>query len=770
MLKLSRTKIFLAFTLMLAMSSYVYAADSGPAVLAAPSPQNATPSQPAGQQGTNIQDYSGYQYDPSTTTGIQDTTQGDIFQNQTQETNINAENPLENPDAATTQETAQQTQQQGEDAPLSEAEINDYFEQILTSTNGRNPVGRLFGGLPRFGMSFFRRSPSTFAPLDRVPVTQDHRISVGDQMTLTVWGIPEEGNYSFTVNRDGMASVPHIGMVRLAGYTLSEAERVLSARLSQYYTGFQMNLAMGRLSSVLVYVTGNAARPGAYTVSSFSTLMNALIASGGPSANGTLRKIELKRGGRTISVFDMYAMLLHGDKSQDARLQDGDVIYIPPVGPLVGLAGEVHMPGVYELNGATRVQDLLYIAGGLNARTFRGRIQFYRIFDHAYASAFEGSLPELEDTELKDGDILRLYPVFSYASSVLITGPLMNPGRYAVVPGKTRLSEIIERAGGLGVTASDKAEITRVTPTLEGPVNERFNINLAQAMQGDPLNNITLEANDQITVLVIPDWKQQIRVTIAGEVRRPGNYSMFVGERLSDLIERAGGFTPKAYLKGAVFTRQSVAFEQRRALNRMADQMERDLLQSAQNTASGGAAETSGAASAYNAEYRRRMQLIDSLRHLDIMGRVITKVDTPKNIIGTPWDYELQNGDALRIPQTPLTVNVMGAVYASSTQVFRSNMSINSYISAAGGALRSAHKRMVYLLKPDGTTLKLTRSTAMLSSKQWTAPRGYSAKVEPGDTIVVPVKYLDRQNIETFKDAVDIIYRVAVAVGVVLRY
>ena len=346
----------------------------------------------------------------------------------------------------------------------------------------------------------------------------------------------------------------------------------------------------------------------------------------------------------------------------------------------------------------------------------------------------------------------------------------MNPGRYAVVPGKTRLSEIIERAGGLGVTASDKAEITRVTPTLEGPVNERFNINLAQAMQGDPMNNITLEANDQITVLVIPDWKQQLRVTINGEVRRPGSYSMFVGEKISDLIERAGGFTTKAYLKGAIFTRLSVAAEQREALNLMADQMERDLLQSSQNTASAGTATSSGAANALNAEYQRRKQLIDNLRQLDIMGRVITKIDTPKNIIGTAWDYELQNGDTLSIPQTPLTVNVLGAVYSSSTHIFQPNMSINSYISAAGGALRSAHKRMVYLLKPDGTTLRLTRSTAMLSSKQWMAPRGYSAKVEPGDTIVVPVKYMDRQNIESFKDAVDIIYRVAVAIGVVLRY
>lgn len=239
---------------------------------------------------------------------------------------------------------------------------------------------------------------------------------------------------------------------------------------------------------------------------------------------------------------------------------------------------------------------------------------------------------------------------------------------------------------------------------------------------------------------------------------------MFDGDRLSDLIERAGGFTPKAFLRGAIFTRQSVAAEQRKALGEMADNMERELLESLQNTSG-----SSASASSFNQEYQRRRQLINNLRHLDIMGRVITKVDTPANIKGTQYDYALQNGDYLRIPETPLTVNVMGAVYSSSSQLYNPNMSINAYINAAGGAIKSAHKRMVYLLKSDGTTIRLTRSTAMLSSKQWTAPRGFTAKVEPGDTIVVPVKYSDRQSLENFKDAIDVIYKVGVSAGVIIN-
>ncbi|MBQ7216563.1 MAG: SLBB domain-containing protein [Synergistaceae bacterium] len=650
------------------------------------------------------------------------------------------------------------------DAEASEAEINSYFDQILFSRSAGSPMSTLMRRLPRFGMSFFRRPPSTYAPMDNVPVTQDYRIGVGDEITLTLWGIPEEGNFRVIVNRDGMATIPHIGAVRLAGYTLAEAERIISARLNQYYTGYQMNLSMGRLRSIMVYVTGNAARPGAYTVSSFATLVNALLASGGPNANGTLRKIELKRNGRTITVFDMYAMLLQGDKSQDTRLEAGDVIYIPPVGPLVGLAGEVQTPGIYELNGATRVKDLLYIAGGLKAQTFRGRVQFYRIYEHAYAGASEGSLDEIENDELKDGDILRMYPIYNFAATATVNGQVMRGGTFVIVPGHTRVADLVNRAGGLMVTASDQAELVRVTPSLEGPVNERFSVNIVQAMQGDPQHNLAVQQGDTLTVLVIPSWKSQIRVGIAGEVLRPGVYSMFDGDKLSDLLERAGGFTAKAFLRGAIFTRQSVAAEQREALSQMADNMERELLESMQNTGN-----SSNANTAANQDYQRRRQLINNLRHLDIMGRVITKVDTPANIKGTQYDYALQDGDYLRIPEVPLTVNVMGAVYSSSSQLFNPNMTINGYINAAGGAIKSAHKRMVYLLKSDGTTIRLTRSTAMLSSKQWTAPRGFTAKVEPGDTIVVPVKYSDRQALESLKDTIDVIYKVAVAAGVIIR-
>ncbi|MDR1137695.1 MAG: polysaccharide export protein, partial [Synergistaceae bacterium] len=251
------------------------------------------------------------------------------------------------------------------DDSMDASEINQYFDQMLSAANvSENPVGVLLRRLPRYGMLFFGQPPSTYAPLSSVPVTTGYVLGPDDQLVITLWGMVED-NFTVTINRDGVANVPNIGSVRLAGYSLDEAKGVLKSAFDKYFTNYQMNVSMGELRSVTVYVTGDVRSPGAYTVSSFSTLVNALLVSGGPSESGTLRRIELKRGGKTITTFDMYDLLLRGDKTKDVRLLPEDVIFVPPVGPLVGLTGEIRRPGVYELKGRTLVKDLLYLAGGV---------------------------------------------------------------------------------------------------------------------------------------------------------------------------------------------------------------------------------------------------------------------------------------------------------------------------------------------------------------------------------------------------------------------
>ncbi|MDR1875129.1 MAG: SLBB domain-containing protein [Synergistaceae bacterium] len=648
---------------------------------------------------------------------------------------------------------------------LAEGEaVNQYFNEMLDTSRVReNPLGALLRRLPRYGMSFFRQPPSTYAPLESVPITAGYVLGPDDELVITLWGMTE-GNFEVTINRDGLANVPHIGSIRLAGYTLEEAKRVLRAAFDRYFTDYQMNVSMGGLRSVTVYVTGDVHRPGAYTVSSFATLVNALLASGGPSESGTLRRVELKRRGKTIVVFDMYDLLLKGDKTKDVRLLPEDVVFVPPVGPLVGLAGEVRRPGVYELKTKTRVQDLLYLAGGVSAQTFKGRIQYYSVQNQYYRIVFEGSVDGLAGRLLADGDVLRLFPVVDTPTVVKIAGPVGRAGTYGVIPGVTRVSELIAQAGGLLATASNQAELTRVTPTPDGPVTQRFEIDLPAALRGEPGNDLVLELDDYLLVHLIPEWENQRLVRVAGEVLHPGTYAVIKGERLSDLLRRCGGFTSRAGIRGAVFTRRRVAEEQRKEMNRVADQLERDLLESERALAA-----SAVPSAAYIEENRRRHELIANLRSVDILGRVVLRLDVPEALAGTPWDVELENGDSLRIPEIPSTVEVMGAVYAASSHVYNPHMGIDDYVNAAGGYLRSAHKRMLYLLKSDGTVVRLTRGAGLFSKKKWEPGKGFTARVEPGDTIVAPVKYSDRQSFEAFKDAVDIIYKVAVAVGVIIR-
>ena len=216
--------------------------------------------------------------------------------------------------------------------------------------------------LPIFGASLFEHVPTTFAPLDRVPVTADYIIGPGDEILLRTWG-QVNLELDLTVDRAGAVFVPQAGNIHVAGLEYQQLEGFLRAKIARVFRNFDLNVTMGQLRSVEIFVVGQVRRPGTYTVSSLSTLVNALFASGGPSPQGSMRHVQLKRQGRLVTDFDLYDLLLKGDKSKDCRLLPGDVVYIPPAGPQVALAGSVHNPGIYELNGDTRAADLFEFAG-----------------------------------------------------------------------------------------------------------------------------------------------------------------------------------------------------------------------------------------------------------------------------------------------------------------------------------------------------------------------------------------------------------------------
>jgi protein involved in polysaccharide export with SLBB domain len=309
------------------------------------------------------------------------------------------------------------------------------FQKFVAETTGQL--------LPLYGVNLFRNVPGTFAPSDLAPVTPDYLIGPGDELRIRIWG-GTNYNGNLRVDRSGNVYLPEAGLVHVAGMKFSELDQHLRAALGRVYRNFDLSVDVGRIRSMQVYVTGQALRPGVYTVSSLSSLVDALFASGGPSAQGSLRHIVLKREGKQIADFDLYALLIYGDKSKDVRLQPEDVLYIPPVGEQVALTGSVHNPAIYEMRADETIGDLIELAGRSTALASNGRIALERVGADKHRQVLEFGMDAAgKAAKLEDGDILRIYSILpSYEDTVTLRGNVANPGRYSFKPGM-KLSDLI---------------------------------------------------------------------------------------------------------------------------------------------------------------------------------------------------------------------------------------------------------------------------------------------------------------------------------------
>lgn len=309
------------------------------------------------------------------------------------------------------------------------------FQRLARASTGET--------LPLFGRTLFQQIPSTFAPGDQIPVTADYVIGPGDQILLRFWG-PDTFNSQLTVDTGGTVYIPKVGAIHVAGLHYNELEGHIRQEISRIYRNFDLSVNMGHLRSVQVYVVGDARFPGTYTVSAFSTVVNALFASGGPSAQGSMRRIQLRRQDQPVRELDLYDLLLHGDKSKDIRLEQGDVIFIPPVGQVVALAGSVHRPAIYELRGETSVSDLITLGGGFASVASTDNVSLERIdTDHMRRATTVTLSSEGRTVILRDGDIVMTKHIsHGYEDSVTLRGNLAMPGRFAWHPGM-RLSDIL---------------------------------------------------------------------------------------------------------------------------------------------------------------------------------------------------------------------------------------------------------------------------------------------------------------------------------------
>lgn len=622
----------------------------------------------------------------------------------------------------------------------------------------------------QFGYELFKE-PAAFVSGDRVPVGPDYVVGPGDEIRITIWG-NIEGQWNVIVDRDGHITLPKAGILGVTGLTFKELKEMLHQQLSKYYTNFEMNVGMGTLRTIRIYVVGNAEKPGAYTISSLSTLVNALFEAGGPSKKGSMRDIQVKRNGKTVVHFDMYDFLLKGDKTKDVRLMPEDVIFIPSAMSLVAIVGNVRNPAIYELKGKSKLADLVTLAGGLTATAFKGRVQVQRIENHKFRTIFESDLIDMEkdldkNFVLQDGDLVKLFSVKETKTIVSLTGAVAHAGDFGIIPGVTTIKDVLSLSGGLLYYASNQAELTRVKVTQTGPVTERFIIDLPKAMANDPAQNITLEVNDYLIVRAIPEWQANGKVNIQGEVKFPGVYVVKKGERLSSLIERTGGYTDRAHLRGAIFTRERVRDLQQKNLDEMISRLEREIFSS--NVSQAVTATGPEGVAALKAEAEQKQKFIESLKRLRATGRLTIRLAHARLLKGSEYDIELEDGDNLSIPMVNNVVNVAGSVMFQGSFIYSTNLNYKNYIEMSGGYSRFADQGNVYVLKVDGSAMKMKGTLGwnpFQSRWELTAFGESIREIEPGDTIVVPEKIERVAWLREIKDITQILANVALTAGI----
>ena len=353
--------------------------------------------------------------------------------------------------------------------------------------------------LSYFGYDFFSEVPSTFASSDNIPIPPDYILGPNDGIRVILFG-NKNITHKLVVSRNGDIFFPEIGPIMVSGLSFSEVEEVIQQLVSNKYIGTTSRVTMDKLRSINIFVLGEALQPGMYTVSSLSTLTNAILKNGGVKSTGSLRNIELKRQGEVIKKFDAYDLLLNGDTSNDERLMEGDVVFIPAIGKTVGIDGQINRPGIYELSGSETLSDLIKFAGNLKPKADNKSAEIQRV--NKEVSGFDLLTIDLRDdslgqVELENGDVLNIYPIpNSIKKAILISGHALQPGFYPWKKGM-RVMDIISSLDDL-LSSTDLGYLLVKRKVASGQGHLFLQVNLNKLFKEDDSENITLFDQDEL--------------------------------------------------------------------------------------------------------------------------------------------------------------------------------------------------------------------------------------------------------------------------------
>lgn len=683
-----------------------------------------------------------------------------------------------------------------------------------------SPVEQYFSAgrdkpLRQYGFRAIAQSPAN-GVVSEADVPEDYPLGPGDQVILDIPMLPQP--LEAVVARDGTVFLPGSGPVVLAGLTMQGAEQALRKRAR----GAAVKLRLGRLRQITVVVAGRVRQPGLHAVPAVTSMLGLLQRAGGVQKNGSLRRIQIQRGGRKVATVDLYGLLLEG-QGADVRLLPGDTVFVPESGPTIAVAGVVREPAIYEMLQGETLGRALVLAGGVlpggylqavsllrvghgdgrevrtldltqdaelatkvrdgdllevqpvSAELTRGielRGHVYRPGPRAWTSGMKASdvlaAPGLlkpdawlgharverergrdrhrevlsfnlgkalerdpaHDLALEARDILTVYPreAFEREPQALVAGAVLRPGSYRVYPGM-RLSQLIEAAGGLAPEADQlAAELTRRRIEGDALVSERLTVRpgLAISRRGTDVD-VPVLRDDALRVKQVENFRGLRNVVVRGEVAQPGTYTLLEGDTLASLIERAGGYRNRAFLPGAVFTRETVRKVQRTQLEILTRKLEAELAAEAGKVASAGASAASAQAA--------KQALVAALRAQDVSGRVVVNLDEPTRMRNEGQDLLLEDGDELYVPLPNETMTVIGAVYTPSAVTYRPGVPVRELLRSAGGATAMADIDNLYVVRADG------RVHAMPTYREgwFIFSRGLmDSEVGPGDTLVLP--------------------------------
>lgn len=663
-------------------------------------------------------------------------------------------------------------------------------------------IARLDSGYNIFGISMFRSPTTGVQAAVMGPVDENYKLGPGDRLVLILTG-DVEASYTLDVTREGFVVIPQVGQIYVANLTLGQLNDVLYTRLGRVYSGVRRNagattkfsVSVARLRTNQVYVLGEVAKPGSYMVSSAGTALTSLYAAGGPTANGSMRQVQIKRAGRVVSAVDLYDYLLRGDASHDARLETGDIVFVPPRGARVRVVGEVVRPATYEMKDGETLADAIAAAGGFRANAVQDRVQVQRILPPEKRVDESRTRVTIEASDvsngggrsitMEDGDVVQVFTIDKRVrNTITVQGNVWTPGRMGLAPGTT-LSEAIRMAGG----PKPDVYLGQILVSRLQPDSSRIQLRSAfRDTTGAVVSDIPLREDDIVQVFSLTGFRPERYVAIGGAVRKAGRYPYRRGMTMRDLVLQAGGLRESAYLREAEIARlpqdrsgATTAVTLRVALD--STYLFERKPGEAYLGAPGLPAPANGAPEialqpydnvlimqqpnwelqrvvtvvgevkfpgqyALKTRSERVAELIDRaggltseaypegatfIRKKGDIGRVAVDVAQALRRRNSPENLLLMDGDEINVPVRSNVVTVRGAVNAPNVVAYVPGKSLDYYVDQAGGPAREADYARAFVTQPSGK--RETRSA------HWLFP-DHSPKPLPGSTVVIPARDL----------------------------